>query len=46
MYISLEDRGAIFSILKNWPERRVKVRACVSCRPGCVRGCSSNGWDL
>lgn len=25
MYISLEDRGAIFSILKNWPERRVKV---------------------
>ena len=26
MYISLEDRGAVFSILKNWPERRIKVR--------------------
>ena len=25
MYLSLEDKGSIFSILKNWPERRIKA---------------------
>lgn len=25
MYLSLEDKGSVFSILKNWPERRVKA---------------------
>lgn len=25
MYLGLEDKGSIFSILKNWPERRVKA---------------------
>ncbi len=25
MYLSLEDKGSVFSILKNWPERRIKA---------------------
>ena len=25
MYLGLEDKGSVFSILKNWPERRVKA---------------------
>lgn len=25
MFLSLADKGSIFSILKNWPERRVKA---------------------
>ena len=25
MYLGLEDKGNVFGILKNWPERRVKA---------------------
>lgn len=35
LYITLEDRGRVFRILKNWPERNVQVVRAVAAR---VRG--------
>lgn len=37
MYISLEDRGAVFSILKNWPERWVGPSCSQERMPECWR---------
>lgn len=29
LFVSMEDKGSVFSLLKNWPERRIKV-ICLS----------------
>ena len=41
MYLSLEDKGSVFSILKNWPERRIKVGA-----PTCLQGVAMRSAGL
>jgi len=36
LFITLEDRGRVFRILKNWPERNVQVVCCMHACAACA----------